>query len=215
MDPFALDHVIVAGPSLPDLVAALEARTGVRAVAGGRHAGQGTHNALAGLGDERYLELLVPDPDGSGGRFRDEIRHLGRPALHGWCARAGDADAVAERVRSLGLSARRLPMTRTRPDGVALAWELVYVDGHPYGGLMPFFIDWRGSPHPSASLGGPLAFGGLELAHPDAAGLAALLGAWGPLPEGVRVVEGGAPRLAAAWRGPAGEDAWSGRGGPI
>jgi hypothetical protein len=214
MAPLVLDHAILAGPSLPDLVAAFEARTGVPAMPGGRHAGQGTHNALVGLGPGRYLELLAPDPEAEDGPFRASIAYLAAPALHTWCARGADADAFEARVRAAGLEPRRIAMARTRPDGVRLAWELVFADGHGFGGLVPFFIDWGGSAHPSASLGAPLAWRSLVLEHPDAAGLAELLAALGGAPESVRVEPAATARLVAEWGGPRGIDVWDGRGGP-
>lgn len=218
MASLLLDHSILAAPDLPDLVAAFEARTGVAATPGGRHAGQGTHNALVGLGPGRYLELLAPDPGAEDGPFRASIAYLDAPALHTWCVRgdgdATSADVFAARVRAAGLEPRRVAMARTRPDGVRLAWELVFADGHPFGGLVPFFIDWGASPHPSATLDAPLAWRGLRLRHPDAASLARLLAALGGAPDGVEVARGDAPWLTAAWNGPRGEDAWSGRGGP-
>lgn len=214
MAPLVFDHAILAGPALPALVGAFEARTGVPATPGGRHAGQGTHNALVGLGRGRYLELLAPDPDAQDGPFRASIAYLGAPALHTWCARGGDADAFEARVRAVGLEPRRITMERTRPDGVRLAWQLVFVEGHPFAGLVPFFIDWGGSPHPSTTLGAPLEWRSLALEHPDGARLAALLVALGGVPDGVRVGPGAAPRLVATWRGPRGDDVWEGRGGP-
>jgi hypothetical protein len=207
-----LDHLIVAGPDLDGLVHHVSTSTGVLAVAGGRHAGQGTRNALIGLGAGRYLELLAPDPGGEDGAFRASIAYLDAPALHTWCVRAGDADAVARRVAAAGARPRRLAMSRQRPDGVTLRWELVFVDGHPYGGLVPFFIDWQGSPHPSRGLPTGLICEGLRVAHPDAAGLRALLAGIGGMPEEVRVEAGEDPELRAAWRGPAGAGAWWGRG---
>ncbi len=214
MTRLALDHVLLAGPALPDLTGALEARTGVPATPGGRHAGQGTHNALVGLGPGRYLELLAPDPDADDGPFRGSIAYLDAPALHTWCVRGGEADAFEARVRAAGLEPRRIAMARTRPDGVRLAWELVFVEGHAFGGLVPFFIDWGASAHPSEALGAPLAWRSLTLEHPDAARLAALLEALGGVPDGVRVAPAAAPRLVAAWSGPCGDDVWEGRGGP-
>ena len=214
MDPLVLDHAILAGPALPDLVAALEARTGVVAQPGGRHPGQGTHNALVGLGAGRYLELLAPDPEAAEGPFSASIAYLDQPALHTWCVRGGDADAFADRVRAAGLTPRRIAMARTRPDGVQLAWRLVFVDGHAFGGLVPFFIDWGGSEHPSAALGAPLAGRSLTLEHPEAERLTALLGTLGGVPDGVRVAPAASPRLVAVFRGPRGDDAWEGRGGP-
>ena len=212
MLPLELDHLIVAGPDLAGLVDAFARLTGVRAVAGGRHVGQGTHNALVGLGPGRYLELLAPDPEQADGDFRAGIAHLTAPALHTWCARAIGADDVTARIAAIGLSPRRLPMSRRRPDGVTLRWELVFADGHPYGGLLPFFIDWRGSPHPSAALPDGLTCDGLRLAHPDADGLRALLADIGRMPEEVRVQAGEAPELQVAWRGPGGAGAWRGNG---
>lgn len=214
MNPLVLDHAILAGPVLPHLVDAFEARTGVAATPGGRHPGQGTHNALVGLGPGRYLELLAPDPDAEDGPFRASIGYLSDPALHTWCVRGGDADAFEARVRAAGLAPRRVAMARTRPDGVRLAWQLVFVDGHPFGGLVPFFIDWGASPHPSEALGARLEWRSLRLEHPDAARLEAVLAALGGVPDGVRIAPGAAPRLAAAWRGPRGDDVWDGRGGP-
>jgi hypothetical protein len=207
-----LDHLIVAGPDLEGLVRQVAASTGVLAVPGGRHAGQGTHNALLGLGAGRYLELLAPDPEQPGGAFRASIAYLDAPALHTWCVRAGDADAVAARVEAAGARPRRLAMSRQRPDGATLQWELVFADEHPYGGLVPFFIDWRGSPHPSAALPDGLVCDGLRLAHPDAAGLRTLLSDLGALAGEVDVAAGDAPELAAGWRGPAGAGTWRGRG---
>lgn len=212
MKTLELDHLIVTGPDLADLVRHVEALVGVRAVPGGRHAGQGTHNALVGLGAGRYLELLAPDPEQEGGDFLASIAYLDAPALHTWCARAGDADAVAAALAAAGCATRRLPMSRQRPDGVTLRWELVFAEGHPYGGLLPFFIDWQGSPHPSATLPGGPTCDGLRLAHPDADGLRRLLDAVGALPADVRVEHGDAPRLAATWRGPTGVRTSQGRG---
>lgn len=214
MPTLELDHLIVAGPDLAGLVAAFAAQTGARAVPGGRHAGQGTHNALVGLGPGRYLELLAPDPEQADGDFRAGIAYLGAPALHTWCARAGSADEVAARVVAAGLAPRRLPMSRRRPDGVTLHWELLFADGHPYGGLVPFFIDWRGSPHPSEQLAPQLAWEGLTLAHPDARGLGRLLAALGGPPAGVCVEAAAAPALTATWRGAEAATSSTGRGGP-
>ncbi len=86
--------------------------------------------------------------------------------------------------------------------------------GHAYGGLVPFFIDWRGSPHPSGQLPPQLTCVGLTLAHPDAWGLERLLDALGGPPAGVRVERAEAPALTATWRGATGTTSSTGRGGP-
>ncbi len=47
-----IDHLVHAAPGLPAAVADVEERFGVRARAGGRHIGLGTHNALLALGPQ-------------------------------------------------------------------------------------------------------------------------------------------------------------------
>ncbi len=195
-----LDHLVLAGPELEALEALVRERTGVTPVRGGRHLGHGTHNALAGLGEGRYLELLAPDPAQGGGPFAATIAHLRAPALHTWCALAGDAASIAEQVRSVGLTPRRERMQRRRPDRSMLVWEIVFVDGHPYGPLLPFFIDWRGSKHPARSLPRGLTLSSLVLTHPDAEGLTDLLSRLGGVPEPVRVERGATAGIAAALR---------------
>jgi hypothetical protein len=58
-----IDHVIYAAVDLDVAAARLESEFGLRARAGGRHEGMGTHNRIVPLGGG-YLELLaVADPE--------------------------------------------------------------------------------------------------------------------------------------------------------
>lgn len=190
----ALDHLVVAGPELTELAALLQRATGVDAEAGGRHLGHGTHNRLVGLGPGCYLELLAPDPAGEPGPFLELTGIPARPAAHTLCARTAlGAEGLARRAEALGLQARRLPMTRRLADGGELAWELIFLRGHGYGALMPFFIDWCGAVHPSLRLKPALELRAIACEHPDAEGLGALLLELTRDDAGEQVAEG--PRL--------------------
>lgn len=168
----ALDHLILAGPDLDRLVAEITRTTGVAPSPGGRHTGQGTRNALLGLNGTAYLELMAPDPEGERGDFLASIEDLRTPQLHAWCVRTDDAEETARRIESAGAEARRLVAGRTTPGGDRLEWELIFPTGHDFAGLVPFFIDWRGSRHPAHGLSGDVRLRLLALLHPRAGELA-------------------------------------------
>lgn len=171
-----LDHVILAGPDLEELVEYAEAHLGVRAQPGGAHPGIGTRNALIGLGGQRYLELVAPDPDqpepAQPRPFRvDELRE---PTLTGWALRAPDLAQRVARAREQGVQVGEpFAMSRTRPDGTTLSWELT---GFQTGleGMVPFLIDWGSSPHPSQGLPA-VKLVSLRIRHPQASELSSAL----------------------------------------
>ncbi len=217
--PTVVDHLLYAGPDLPALTRQLEVLSGLAPTSGGRHEGFGTHNALLGLAGGRYLELMALDPSSPTGAFAAAIAYLGGPALHTYCARVADLGALCARARAAGLEVAELPGSRKRPDGTLLEWTLAFVTGHPYGGHFPFFIDWRGSQHPSAALAAELRLEALWLEHPDAVGLDKLLREVGGFDLGssteqglLRPLTAAAPRLRADFKGPRNAFCLSGEG---
>jgi len=76
-----------------------------------------------------------------------------------------------------------------------LVWDLLFPQGGGYG--MPFFIDWRDSPHPAATtpVGGELVSFGIST--PDAGELAAMLAGLGLNVE----VSEGAPEMTVVIEG--------------
>ena len=200
----ALDHLIVTAPSLEAGVARLAAALGARAAHGGSHPGWGTRNALLGLGGSRYLEVLAPDPTQpapEGGRFlgldeRTPVR------LATWVARAADLDDVARRARALGNDlGAPTPGSRRRDDGTVLSWTALGTRAPRMDGLLPFFIDWGDSPHPSRALPEGVTLRELRAEHPDPEPLRA---AFHGLDLELEVVPGPEPALIATLDGPRG-----------
>jgi hypothetical protein len=147
-----LDHIVLAAPDLNRACDAFEATTGIRPVFGGAHPGLGTHNALVSFDADSYLEIIAPDPAQSGGGMARSLANLTKPTPLHWAVRvSGLANVVAE-LRKLDWQATPIRhTTRTLPNSSMLEWDLCGLTGHDYGGIVPFLIDWRDSPHPAAT----------------------------------------------------------------
>jgi len=171
-----LDHIMVAHNDLDTAIALVEEATGIRAAPGGKHPGQGTHNALASFGDGTYLELIAPDPDGEG-PLGEQFSTLDELTIASWIARSDTAEEVVRQAESSGLAATVIPLSRSTPDGDLLEWRMVHVTGHDAGGLMPMFIDWGETPHPSTTQPGGLTLDQFSVSSDRAQPARAALGA--------------------------------------
>ena len=174
----SVDHLMWGAADLDEGMAEIRRLFGADPVPGGAHPGLGTRNALLGLADGRYLEIIAPDPEQrpSGG-FAAALADLARPALITWALRSSDLPGVARQLSAAGIGTRGpVPTRRSRPDGVELAWELLFAHGHEFGALMPFFIDWGESPHPADGLQPAGTLEAITVESPHAATLRRLLG---------------------------------------
>jgi hypothetical protein len=175
----ALDHLLWGVADLERGCRRFAELTGVEAVPGGTHPGFGTRNALAQLGDGVYLEIIALDPlQPSGGAWARKVAHLAEPGLIAFAVRTADLDAAREAARAAGIATGApVPMSRTRPDGVRLEWSIMEADDAAFDGLLPFFIDWRGSPHPTGGLPSGCRLLFIAARHPEAHRLARIYAA--------------------------------------
>ena len=169
------DHLVVAADTLERGVAHVEQCLGAACVRGGKHPAMGTHNALLGLGRDRYIEVIAIDPDADAPRdgsprwfgLDDPVLSAAlkeRPRLLTWVARTDDLDTALATCSHDPGPAR--PMERGD-----LRWRIAFpTDGALIeGGLVPLLIEWGDdTPHP----GGRLPDRGLRLrtlhgVHPD------------------------------------------------
>jgi len=196
----SLDHLVYATPDLAEGVRLVERLLGVTATPGGQHPGAGTRNALIGLGGERYLEIVGPDPEQAapaGGR-RFGIDGLTQPRLVTWAVKAPGIAARVERARKRGWDPGEPEgMSRRRPDGLVLEWTLTRAPESFGDGLIPFLIDWGQTPHPAASLPEGCEFVRVRGEHPNAGKVRDALLA---LDEDLSVIPGPEPVLAAIIR---------------
>lgn len=166
-----VDHLVYATPDLALGMEEVERLTGVTPTLGGQHPGRGTRNALVALGTDAYLEIVAPDPDQAapaGGRWLG-VDTVTASRLTTWAARGSDLPALRRRAVERGVRLGEVRAgARRRADGVRLSWQLTDPDPLLAGGVIPFFIDWGESPHPSrsAALGASLV--DLRVEHPDA-----------------------------------------------
>jgi len=146
-----LDHILWAVPDLEAGMAEMEKRIGIAPQVGGRHPGVGTHNALLSMGEKSYLEVIAPDPTQDRfSSFGTLIKGIDKPRLVTWAARTRDARKLAEQAKQQGLlPGVVLALSRRRPDGTSVSWRTLTIGGHPYGPLVPFFIEWRSDEHPA------------------------------------------------------------------
>lgn len=168
-----IDHFVWGAPDLDAGCAQIESLFGVAPEPGGVHSGLGTCNALLSLGTGLYLEIMAPHdpaPDSVG----DRLARLDAPGLVTWVLASTNLPSIADLATSRTIAATPLGPVKTErmtPQGERLSWELLFLTHHAYAGLVPFFIDWQGSPHPSttAPLGGQATE--LVVSSPKAAGL--------------------------------------------
>ncbi len=200
-----VDHMVYATPDLQLGIDTAEKLFGIKAAPGGQHPGLGTRNALIAIGPASYLEIIGPDPGQprpAGGR-RFGIDELEAPHLLTWVAKGKSLQTFAAAAKTHGVDLGAvIPGSRKRPDGVVLAWtytdpQVVLADR-----LIPYFIDWGSSPHPSATAAKGLTLIGLRAEHPDAVRVQAMLKQLGL---DLAVTRGPKPSLIATFDSPKGK----------
>ena len=124
--------------------------TGVSAEFGGSHAGMGTRNAILSFGNEQYLEIIAPDPlQDVTGTMGAELLSLPCGYIRTWAVATEDYTPLISVLERFGYQYNIIEMSRTKPDGVKLAWQILLVTHQPHGLAMPFFIKWLGGKHPA------------------------------------------------------------------
>ena len=203
-----LDHLVYAVPDLGEAMGRFAEATGVEPAYGGAHPGMGTHNALASFGAS-YLELIAhdpgqPDPDGPRPFGIDELDDESRLVTFAVHPAAGETiDGLVTAARAAGFDpGDPIPMSRVRPDGVELRWQLTFPTQAVGDGLIPFVIDWGDTENPARSAPAGVDLVEVRWTHPQPQSIDPARGALG---YGDPIEPGAAARIEATLRGPAGD----------
>jgi len=165
-----VDHVVYATPDLQAGIDGAARLLGIRATPGGRHPGRGTRNALIALGPASYLEIIGPDPEQPkpSGPRPFGIDDLTAPRIAAWAAKGTELERLVADAKVHGISFGEVAAgSRQRPDGVVLSWRYTNPQTVIADGVVPFFIDWGATPHPSRTAAQGAALLALRAEHPD------------------------------------------------
>lgn len=168
-----LDHLMYAVPDLELGMQQIHELTGIEPIMGGSHPGVGTRNALLSFSADQYLEIIAPDPEQNlAGTTGELLARNPNSGLRAWAVASDDLAAVRDAAATQNVAARDIiNMARTTPDGVALAWQLLFLH-EPH---WPFFIDWQNSPHPALTAPQGCQLSNFVVTTPDPQQYAALL----------------------------------------
>ena len=168
MNKARIDHIVWVVPDLEEGIDIFEDLTGVKAVIGGRHEAFGTMNALAGLGDGAYFEILTLDPNSKveGPRWMG-ANHITRPRITRWAIKTNDISNQAQYLSKHNPQMSQIREgQRTMTDGNVLSWSLTMPLPEPMIEVVPFLLDWtRSAHHPSQRLKADCSIIDLELYH--------------------------------------------------
>ena len=179
-----IDHIVVGAETLEQGMSSLHDVLGVTLPKASKHEAMSTHNCVAPVGNESFIEILAIDPEApEPGRTRwfdmdnpqVQARFKKNPCAYHWVVGTSDLNAV---VANSPIEMGEI-VTFTRGDR---SWRLnIPKDGTlSENGLIPTFIEWSPGAHPStgmADLG--LMLEEVVLTHPDPAELKKTLEALG------------------------------------
>jgi len=162
-----LDHLVWASPSLDDAIIEFAALSGVDAMAGGRHVGLGSRNALADLGSRIYLAIDGPDEEQPlTDNYGATLKALGGPMLTRFAVQTEDLSAAQAVLSCHGFASEVRPGGRTGANGETYAWQTLAVPDRTLGAGMPLIKTWLTPLHPSTESPGGCRLVTLTVEHP-------------------------------------------------
>jgi len=198
-----LDHLLVGAKALESCLAWADRELGVAANPAGHHPGRGTENALLGLGEACYLELIASSETAGGeSRASQLLAEIDVPQFCWWAVSSDDLELTRSQLLDIGVPCGAITRgERHTASGERLQWRLCYSQCEELGALLPFVIEWglAGS-HPARSLGKQVRLDAIELGAPAPQKLETALAAMGLRENRLHLTEAPDRRMAVTLR---------------
>lgn len=175
----SVDHLLIGTPDLELGLEYAQGLFGSKPVIGGSHPGIGTRNALLGLKNNVYIEILAPDPNQSKDLALGQyLRSLKQPNFMWWAARSQNFELISQQLKLQNINIKsRGPWSRQLPDGKLLHWELLIPSSSEFQTALPFFINWHNMElHPSRNLPICGELKSFQISHPACGKLEEIIG---------------------------------------
>ncbi|MEQ8743699.1 VOC family protein [Parasphingorhabdus sp.] len=144
-----IDHIALFTNDVGATQSVIEKELKVTFADGGGHPSMGTINRLLSFGERSYLEVVGPAKGAPAGALARKIAEFTpEPELLMFAVETDNAPELADQFRQKGWELSFWEEERLRPDGELLKYRGFSFLNHPWGGLLPFFIDWQASPQP-------------------------------------------------------------------
>jgi len=149
-----LDQIVLGTSDFDKAVDDFEKMTGVRPVMVVSLNGLGTKSARVAFDECCFLELIGPDPKQTHRPLGDKLADIepGKLVPLHYGVRNKSASAMKdEEFKELGFECDEVTMV-AHDQGMPWKWDLIFLQGHDDGGLVPFYVNWGDSHHAAGRL---------------------------------------------------------------
>ena len=151
-----LDHMVLATADLDKAMEEFEKETGVKPVMVCSLNGLGTKSARVAFDECCFLEIVAPDPKQTNRPLGDKLVDVAPPGvmvpLH-YAVRDSNAAKYRDtKFPELGYKKTDQVTMVAKDRGMPWKWDMVFLEGHDDGGLVPFFVDWGDAHHAAGRL---------------------------------------------------------------
>lgn len=150
-----LDHLTLGTSNLESAMEDFEKLTGVKPVMVVSLNGLGTKSARIAFESCAFIEIVAPDPKQTcTSALKESLEKIpqGKTVPIGYAIRHSQAcEMKNDRFKSLGFECDQVTMV-AKDRGMPWKWDMVFLEGHNDGGLVPYYVRWGESHHAAGRL---------------------------------------------------------------